>query len=103
MLINLTKSFNCVPHNLLNGKRHAHSPGTGRTLNVHKTFKRRPGRLLNALCTFNLRPVSRGYGLSSGKINLHLILFGVKNAEVLQVLSCALGPILFNLFITEVE
>ena len=34
--------------------------GTGRKLNVHKTFGRRPGRLLNVLCTFNLRPVSRG-------------------------------------------
>ena len=33
---------------------------TGRKLNVHKTFKRRPGRLLNVLCTFNLRPVSTG-------------------------------------------
>ena len=33
---------------------------TGRKLNVHKTFGRRPGRLLNILCTFNLRPVSTG-------------------------------------------
>ena len=32
---------------------------TGPKLNVHKTFRRRPGRLLNALCTFKLRPVSR--------------------------------------------
>ena len=31
---------------------------TGRKLNVHKTFRRRPGRLLNVLCTFNLCPVS---------------------------------------------
>ena len=31
---------------------------TGRKLNVHRTFRRRPGRLLNVLCTFNLRPVS---------------------------------------------
>ena len=31
---------------------------TGRKLNIHKTFRRRPGRLLNVLCTFNLRPVS---------------------------------------------
>ena len=31
---------------------------TGRKLNVHKTFRRRPGRLLNVLCTLNLRPVS---------------------------------------------
>ena len=33
---------------------------TGRKLNVYKTFRRRPGRLLNVLCTFNLRPVSTG-------------------------------------------
>ena len=31
-----------------------------RKLNVHKTFRRRPGRLLSVLCTFNLRPVSTG-------------------------------------------
>ena len=30
---------------------------TGPKLNVHKAFRRRPGRLLNVLCTFNLRPV----------------------------------------------
>ena len=33
---------------------------TGRKLNVHKTFRKCPGRLLNVLCTFNLRPVSIG-------------------------------------------
>ena len=33
---------------------------TGRKLNVHKTFRRRPGRLLNVLCTFNLHPVTTG-------------------------------------------
>ena len=34
-------------------------PGdTGRKLNVHKTFRRRPGCLLNTLCTFNLSLVS---------------------------------------------
>ena len=33
---------------------------TGRKLNVHKTFRGRPGRLLNVLCAFNLRPVSKG-------------------------------------------
>ena len=33
---------------------------TGRKLNVPKTFRRRPGRLLNVLCTFNLRTVSAG-------------------------------------------
>ena len=34
---------------------------TGRKLNLHKTFRRRPGRLLNVLYTFSLRPVSTGY------------------------------------------
>ena len=33
---------------------------TGRKLSVCKTFRRRPRRLLNFLCTFNLRPVSTG-------------------------------------------
>ena len=33
---------------------------TGHNLNVHKTFRRRSGRLLNVLCTFNLRPLSTG-------------------------------------------
>ena len=33
---------------------------TERKLDVHKTFRRRPGRLLNVLCPFNLRPVSTG-------------------------------------------
>ena len=33
---------------------------TGRKLNLHKTFRRLPGRLLNVLCTFNLHPVSTG-------------------------------------------
>ena len=34
---------------------------TRRKLNVHKTFRRRLGRLLNVLCTFNLRPMSTGW------------------------------------------
>ena len=38
------------------------SVDTGRKLNVHKTFRRRPGRLLNFLYTFNLHPVSTGAG-----------------------------------------
>ena len=35
-----------------------HPLDTARKLNVHKTFRRRPERLLNVLCTFNIRPVS---------------------------------------------
>ena len=38
---------------------------TGRKLDVHKTFRRRPGRLLNVLFTSNLRPVSTGYLLQT--------------------------------------
>ena len=33
---------------------------TGHKLNVHKMFRRRPGRLLNVLCTSSLRPVFTG-------------------------------------------
>ena len=33
---------------------------TGQKLNVHETFRRCPGRLLNVLCLFNLYPESRG-------------------------------------------
>ena len=33
---------------------------TGRKLKVHKTFRRRPGHLLNILRVFNLRPLSAG-------------------------------------------
>ena len=33
---------------------------TGRKLNVNKSFRRRPGRLLNVSCMFNLYPVSTG-------------------------------------------
>ena len=40
---------------------HEYLVDTGRKLNVYKTFRRRLGRLLNVLCTFNLRPVSTGY------------------------------------------
>ena len=39
---------------------HINSVDTERKLNVHKMFRRRSGRLLNVLCTFNLRPVSMG-------------------------------------------
>ena len=41
-------------------KRGFFAVDTGRKLNVHKTFRRCPGRLLNVLYTFNLRPVSAG-------------------------------------------
>ena len=34
---------------------------TARKFNVHKTFRIRPGHLLNVLHTFKLRPVSRGW------------------------------------------
>ena len=33
---------------------------TGRKLNVHETFRRGSGGLLNALCPFNLRSASTG-------------------------------------------
>ena len=43
----------------MKGKR-VNPVDTGRKLNVHEAFRKRPGRLLKVLCTFNLRPVSTG-------------------------------------------
>ena len=41
---------------------------TGRKLNVHITFRRRLGRLLNVSCAFSLRPVSTGFVAFCNKI-----------------------------------
>ena len=54
-------------------------PGTGCKLNVHKTFRRHPGRLLNLLCTFNLRPVSRGFWWQISVLKKILFLICEKN------------------------
>ena len=40
------------------------SLNAGLKLNVHKMSRRRPGRLLNVLCTFDLRPLSMGTSLT---------------------------------------
>ena len=40
---------------------------TGGKLNVYEKFRRRPGRLLNALCAFHLRLVPTGLYLSLNK------------------------------------
>ena len=47
---------------------------TGRKLNVHETFRRRPGRLLKVLYTFNLRPVSTGIAIQVECVS-HQVLF----------------------------
>ena len=44
---------------------------TGCKFNVHKTFRTRPRRLVNVLCTFNLRLLSRGQW---HKLSLHCLL-----------------------------
>ena len=48
---------------------------TGRKLNVHKTFRRRPGRLLYVLCMFNLRPASRGSRHDHARIRVLVNIF----------------------------
>ena len=56
-------TFRHVSIHCINSIQKGYNPvDTGRKLNVHKTFRRRSGRLLNVLCTFNLRPVSTGKG-----------------------------------------
>ena len=42
-------------------------------MNVHKTFRRHPGRLLEVLSLFNLPPVSRGtFTRDSKRVHLYL-------------------------------
>ena len=48
MMIEVSESCHHVPVDI------------GRKLNAHKTFRGRPGSLLNVLYTFSLRPVSTG-------------------------------------------
>ena len=50
---------------------------TERKLNVHKTLRRHPGRLLNVLCTFNLPPVSTGDTLSKWLKSLYWMILGL--------------------------
>ena len=45
---------------------------TGRKSNVHKTFRRRPGHLLNVLRTVNLRPVFTEFYIMSKSL-IHFI------------------------------
>ena len=54
---NLVKTFQAFLKISTVSKLNFHPVDTGRKLNVHKMFRRGPGRLLNVLCTFNLRPV----------------------------------------------
>ena len=49
---------------------HNYSVDKGRHLNVRKTFRRRPRRLLNVLCTFNLCTVSTGLVICKKYLNL---------------------------------
>ena len=58
----LYNKFNCILCDLILRQTRSHTipVDAERKLSVHKTFRGRPGRLLNVLCTSNLRPVSTG-------------------------------------------
>ena len=54
-----------------NFTKHINFPAdTERKLNVHKTFRRRLGRLLNVLCAFNFSSKSKGFKLFFTILNL---------------------------------
>ena len=70
LFVSLNIILKCFPINCnnciriwesINKEDHYYAPGTGRTLNVHKTFRRRPGHLLNVLCMFSVPLVPRRY------------------------------------------
>ena len=46
---------------------------TAGKLNVQKTFRRRPGRLLKILCTFSLRLVSTGAQIHLGHCQTYMM------------------------------
>ena len=83
---------------------------TGRKLTVHKTFRRRPGRLLNVWCTFNLRPVSTGKVLWKRRYNNLLknsktfifFIIKVRNANLLE-LNCGIYSYSHSLIETKRE
>ena len=50
-----------IENNVITSLKKAFSPWTQ---DVNWTYIRRSGRLLNVLCTFNLRPVPRGFGIA---------------------------------------
>ena len=56
---------------------------TGSKLNVHATFRRLPERLLDVLCTFSLRRVSRGV---RSLYNIYLV-NGIIHVDLLAVLE----------------
>ena len=60
-IIHIFIMFSSKKYDIFWKKKQKNNPiDTGSKLNVHKTFSKRPGRLLKVLCTFNLRPVSTG-------------------------------------------
>ena len=61
---------------------------TVRKLSVHKTFRRRPGRLLNVLSTFNLCPVSME--LDYSLFSMIIISDSSWNTPLLKVIRCVL-------------
>ena len=66
---------------------------TGRKLNVHKTFRRRPRRLQNVLCTFNLRPLPTGKYPEREFIIIRLgQMFSMMNIRALFVEEIILKP-----------
>ena len=78
---------------------------TGRKLNVNKTFRRCPGRLLNVLCAFNLRPVSTGKFLRTNYLVVfckkgilkNLTKFTGKQKQVFFLKSCSFSGKIFSL------
>ena len=69
-------------------------------MNVHKTFRRRPGRLLNVLCRFNLRPVPRGKIIIETMLQCYLReFFGIDCLEQSLYLFClCCSPLYFSVW-----
>ena len=75
-----------------------HPVVTVRKLNIYKTFRRRPGRLLNVSCSFNLLPVSTGQIFPSKMSPGYTSSKGSGNGIPIKPLFCKLQKQLPELF-----
>ena len=72
---------------------------TGRKLNVHKTFRKRPVLLLNVLCTFNLRPVSTGQDNATATKLVFGSFVTLQNTLISLMIKSSLDSLLVKVFL----
>ena len=75
---------------------------TGRKFNVHKTFRRRSGRFLNVLRTFNLRPVSTRNWIFANEKKLKSKMVAI-NFQICRIFKHLVRNILWTIELTMIQ